>query len=172
MKGTFGHLALIAGFAAMLAACSGTSSSNSAHAGGDDAANAAYQKLAAAEDDGFAGVLGAKQADNADATYYLPTVIIPKQQCLVTISKKNTDKSLVCFVKTPAQPAADGNFAAAKQAAQTALPDLKPSDLSDSANYINSYFAQDDKRTVIIFEDKHGGMYRVATTFAVPAFYK
>jgi hypothetical protein len=187
MKGTLGHFVLIAGFAAMLAACSGTSSSNAANAAspgadagassaappaGDDAMNAAYQKLAAAEDDGFAGVLGAKQADDADATYYLSTVVIPNQKCLVTISKKNADKSLVCFVTTPAQPPADGNFAAAKQAAQTALPDLKPSDQSAGAKYINTYFAQDDKHTVAIFEDKHDGGYRVATTFAGPAFYK
>jgi hypothetical protein len=201
MNGTIVRLASLAALAALVA-CSGNSSSSASNAAdnsaaspaaadnsaaspaaadnsaaspaaaGNDAMTAAFTKLAAAEDNGFTDVLGTKGAEDSDASYYGSTVSIPNYQCVVTISKKSTDKIASCRIITKTQADSDAAFAAAKATAQSALPDLKMSDQNGGPKYIASYFGSSDARTVLIYESKKGDGYQVGIGFATPAFYK
>jgi hypothetical protein len=198
MKSVLVRLATVAALAALVA-CSGNSSSNatidnsaaaannaapsdnavpadnsaaSPAAAADPAMTTAFQKLTAAEDNGFTDVMGDKATDDSDSTYYFSKVNITDMKCAITISKKSTDKIATCAKQFANQADADAAYAAAKQTATTALPDLKPSDTSAATKYIASYFAQSDKQTVLVYEQKKGTGFQVGIGFAGPAFYK
>jgi hypothetical protein len=200
MKSVLFRLATVAALATLVA-CSGNSSSNAAAidntaaaannaapsdnaastdnsaaspaaAAADPAMTSAFQKLTAAEDNGFTDVMADKATDDADATYYFSKVNITDMKCAITISKKSTDKIATCAKQFANQADADAAYAAAKQTAVTGLPDLKPSDTSAATKYIASYFAQSDKQTVLVYEQKKGAGFQVGIGFAGPAFYK